>query len=51
MIPLGITLAQHCQQQGYDMEAFANTFADVSVPPSPANLLTLAVLTLPPPSQ
>ena len=48
MILLGITLAQCCQQQGNEIEAFANTFADVLVPPAPANQPTLVVLPLPP---
>jgi len=39
-------LAKHCKQQGNDRDAFANTFADVSVPPAPANQPTLAVLPL-----
>jgi hypothetical protein len=41
-----MTLAQHCQQQGNYTEAFANTFAEVSAPPIPANQPTLAVLPL-----
>jgi hypothetical protein len=31
-----------------ELEAFANTSADVSVPPAPANQSARAVLTLPP---